>query len=101
MRQIITLIDVTFDAHFITAIVYKNKAYCEVILTCPNNLNFHRDDISYATGDIRTSSFLPLSKSVSIKEISTEESIQLDFFRNENKTINLSQHNEKEYVKFP
>ena len=33
MLQIVSSIDVIFDEHFLAALIYKNRFYCEAILT--------------------------------------------------------------------
>jgi len=60
-------VDVVFDEQFVTALVYKNKAYREALLTRPINDPITTfDHITDTTGDI-TSTSLPFA-STSLEE---------------------------------
>ena len=66
-RQIVTSVDVSFDEQFISTLIHKNQAYCEVILTRPVNDSMTTfDHVTDKTGDI-TNTILPPS-STSLEE---------------------------------
>ena len=87
-RQVVSSIDVIFDKHYLNTIVYKTRAYREVLLTRPiSDPIAHNTDITDHTGNIITSSFLPLSKYDLIEEevINIENSISLNSTNIQNK----------------
>ena len=67
--QIVNLIDIVFDEYVLSALIYKNRAYCEALLTMPFlDIVEHQDDVTDHTGDIISSSFLPSLTSNLIEE---------------------------------
>ena len=68
-RQIVTSVDIIFDKYFLSALVHKSRAYREALLTRPiNDITTDPNDVTDHTGDISTSSFLPLVPSAQIEE---------------------------------